>query len=385
MEVIYLDNAASTWPKPHRVKEAMVECLDQYAANPGRGSHQMAIQAAKVITEARKNLAELFMIRNPLDIAFFSNATTALNQGIIGLLNEGDHVVTTALEHNSVRRPLEFLRRTKGVTVSYVAPRLDYSFYPSDFAAEMTAATKLVVVSHASNVTGMIVPVEEIGRIAREKGIPFMVDASQTAGCIPIDVEKMGIDLLAFPGHKGLYGPQGTGGLYIHPRLDLLPLYYGGTGNQSERVDQPDTRPYRYESGTLNTVGIAGLAAGIRFVLETGVEKIRERELRLTRLCLEELERIEGVTLIGPPRQTERVGVVSFSLQGVEPEELAHILDREFNIAVRAGYHCSPLAHQTAGTFETGGTIRISFGFFNTEEDVQRLVLAIREISNAFT
>jgi len=379
MKTIYLDNAASTWPKPPQVKQAMVECLDEYAANPGRGGHQLAMRASKALYFTRSKLAQLFNVSNPNDIVFTSNATSALNQGIKGLLRPKDHVITTTLEHNSVRRPLEYLKSTKEIEISYVAPRKDFSFDITDFEKQIKSNTALIVVTHSSNLTGTLVPIKEIGSICKKYHIPFMVDASQTAGVFPIDVQSMNIQLLAFPGHKGLYGPQGTGGLYIDPQLELEPLYHGGTGSHSEWIEQPSTRPDRYESGTANTVGIAGLGAGVNFILETGLETIREKEMLLTTELLERLEGISGVNLYGQVKDIERSAVVAFNIKGLDASEAAFILDKQYQIAVRAGYHCTPLGHETMGTMNEGA-IRASFGYFNEMSDVDALEIAVREI-----
>ncbi|MGC5326492.1 aminotransferase class V-fold PLP-dependent enzyme [Brevibacillus sp. SYSU BS000544] len=381
---IYLDNAASSWPKPPGVKEAMAEVIDQFAANPGRGGHALAIKASKVLFRTRMQLSRLFGIKNPNDLFFYLNATQALNQAIKGfLLEEGDHVVSTSIEHNSVRRPLEYLKRTRKIEVTYVRPREDQQFYADDFGQAITERTRLVVVSHASNLTGCILPIGEIGAITRSKGLAFLVDASQSAGVLPIDVDEMGIDMLAFPGHKGLYGPQGTGGLYVRSDIDLEPMIHGGTGSQSEAIDQPTTRPDRYESGTANTVGLAGLLAGVNFVLEKGVEEIHRHEWELAKHAIMQLTQIPGVTVYGPNPDIERVGVVPFNIQGADASEVSYILDQQYNIATRAGFHCTPLAHQTAGT-ETLGAVRASFGVFNTVEDVNQLIVAIKEIAEVF-
>lgn len=381
MRLIYLDNAASTWPKPPEVKEIMVECLEQYGANPGRGGHQMAMKASKVLFYTRVKLAKLFNVSNPNDIIFTSNATSALNQGIKGWLKSGNHVITTTLEHNSVRRPLEYLRQKDGVEISYVKPREDYTFAMEDFEKEFNQQTSLVIVNHASNLVGTIVPIKELGELCRKYKVPFMVDASQSAGVFPIDVQAMNIQLLAFPGHKGLYGPQGTGGLYIDPKMDLEPLLHGGTGSHSESLEQPTTRPDRYESGTANTVGIAGLGVGVDFVLKTGVDQIREKEMKLTYKLIEGLEKLEGVQVYGQDKNIERAAVVAFSIEGLDASESAYILDQQYGIAVRAGYHCTPLGHETIGTMNQGA-IRASFSYFNEMEDVEALILAVQEITD---
>lgn len=383
MAIIYLDNAASTWPKPQAVKEMMGEAIEDYAANPGRGGHTLAMKASKTVFRTRVQLSRLFGIQNPNNLFFYMNATQALNQAIKGFLKPGDHVVSSSVEHNAVRRPLEYMRRTAGVEVTYVEPREDHLFHPDDFEKAFQPNTRLLVVSHASNLTGVILPIAELGALAKKHGIVFLVDASQSAGVLPIHVEEMNIDMLAFPGHKGLYGPQGTGALYAHGDIDLEPLLHGGTGSQSESIDQPTTRPDRYESGTVNTVGIAGLLAGVTYVMDKGVENIRQHEWQLTKRTISELKQIPGVEVYGPGIETERVAVVSFNIDGVDASEVSFILDQQYGIATRSGYHCTPLGHQTAGT-EQKGSVRASFGIFNTEKDVEALVQAVKEIASAF-
>lgn len=377
--VYYFDHAASSWPKPPMVIEAMTKCVQEYAANPGRGSHLMAVQASRVLFDARKQLAKLFHISNPNDIAFTPNTTEALNLAIKGFLKEEDHVISTGIEHNSVRRPLEYLARTRKVKVTYIPANAKGYIDLSDLKKEITAKTKLVVCSHSSNLLGTILPVGEIGNICKAHGIKFLVDAAQTAGILPIDVQAMGIDLLAFPGHKGLLGPQGTGGLYISPDIDLEPLIHGGTGSQSEAIDQPAVRPDRYESGTHNTPGIAGLAEGVKFVQQVGVENIHRKEWELTQQLMEGLMKIEGLELFGPDLGEEKTGIVSFRMRGTDASEIAFILDQSFQIAVRSGFHCTPLAHQSAGTYETG-SVRASVGYFTTAQEVDVLVSSVKEI-----
>lgn len=377
--LVYLDNAATSWPKPPAVWEAMERAMRESAANPGRGSHAMAVKASRTLFDTRKRLAKLFRIANPNDIAFTNNTTHALNMAIQGLLRPGDHVVATTLEHNSVRRPLEALKRKLGITVTYVKTdecgRLDLK----QVASAMNERTRLVAAAHSSNLLGSIVPVADLGEIAKRGGAKLLVDAAQSAGVLPIDVGGMGIDLLAFPGHKGLLGPQGTGGLYIHPDVDLEPLMHGGTGSKSEAPEQPTVRPDRYEAGTPNTVGIAGLGAGVDFVLEMTVERIHERERQLTHSLMEGLLRIPGVKILGPALGEERTAIVSFLLGGVDPSEMAFLLDSEFGIAVRAGFHCTPLGHETAGSYETGA-VRASPGYFTTESEIVSIIEAVERI-----
>jgi len=381
--VIYLDNAASSWPKPPGVAEAMAEAVRDYAANPGRGSHRMAIRAGKTVAETRARLAKLFGIRNPNDVSFALNTTMALNMAIKGWVKPGDHVVCTAVEHNSVRRPLEALRRSSGVEVTYVETDEAGRLNLERLREALGRKTSLVVVGHASNLLGSILPLEDVVRLAHERGAVVLVDAAQTAGSIPIDVEAMGVDMLAFPGHKGLLGPQGTGGLYVRPDLELEPVLHGGTGSQSELPDQPDVRPDRYESGTVNTPGIAGLGEGIRYVLERTPEEIGRHERRLTERMMEGLAGISGLRLLGPAIGEPRVGIVAFVADFAESAEIAFILDQHYGIAVRSGYHCAPLAHRMAGTLETGA-VRASVGPFNTEADVDALVAAMHEIARHY-
>jgi len=383
MAIIYLDNAASTWPKPPAVKDMMAEAIEDYAANPGRGGHTLAMKASKTVFRTRVQLSRLFGIQNPNNLFFYLNATQALNQAIKGFLKPGDHVVSSSVEHNSVRRPIEFMRKTSQVEATFIEPRDDHHFYVEDFAKAIQPNTRLLVVSHASNLTGVILPVAELGKLAKERGITFLVDASQSAGVLPIHVEEMHIDMLAFPGHKGLYGPQGTGGLYVHNDIDLVPLIHGGTGSQSEAIEQPTTRPDRYESGTVNTVGLAGLHAGVSFVMEKGVENIRQHEWNLVKQTIAQLQEIPGVQVYGPGIETERVGVVAFNVGEVDASEVSFILDQQYGIATRSGYHCTPLGHQTAGT-EQRGAVRASFGIFNSDKDVEALIDAVKEISSAF-
>ena len=383
MAIIYLDNAASTWPKPPAVKDMMAEAIEDYAANPGRGGHTLAMKASKTVFRTRVQLSRLFGIQNPNNLFFYLNATQALNQAIKGFLKPGDHVISSSVEHNSVRRPIEFMRKTSQVEAAFIEPRDDHHFYVEDFSKAIRPNTRLLVVSHASNLTGVILPVAELGKLAKERGITFLVDASQSAGVLPIHVEEMHIDMLAFPGHKGLYGPQGTGGLYVHNDIDLVPLIHGGTGSQSEAIEQPTTRPDRYESGTVNTVGLAGLQAGVSFVMEKGVENIRQHEWDLVKQTIAQLQEIPGVQVYGPGIETERVGVVAFNVGEVDASEVSFILDQQYGIATRSGYHCTPLGHQTAGT-EQRGAVRASFGIFNSDKDVEALIDAVKEISSAF-
>lgn len=381
--VIYLDHAATSWPKPPAVTEAVINAMLNDAANPGRGSHAMAVRASRILFETRKHLAKLFNIKNPNDIAFTSNTTMSLNMAIKGWLKPGDHVIATSVEHNSVRRPLYYLEQTIGIEVTYVESDERGFLNLDDVANAIRPNTTLAVVNHSSNLLGTIMPVAEIAELTKKHGIKLLVDAAQSAGIIPVDVRAMGIDMLAFPGHKGLLGPQGTGGLYINPELDLVPLLHGGTGSQSEAREQPQVRPDRYEAGTQNTPGLAGLKAGVQYVLNETVQKIHTKEWTLTQRLLEGLKSVNGVKLMGPDLGEQRTGIVAFNLTGVDPSELSFILDQHYRIAVRAGFHCTPLAHACAGTTETGA-IRASVGVFTTNGEIDTLTMAIKEIAQQY-
>lgn len=377
--MIYLDNAATSWPKPESVYLTVDRVMRQAGANPGRSGHTMALAADRLVQEARQLTAQLFSALDPAQIIFTLNATDSLNLALKGLLQAGDHVVTSSMEHNALVRPLEALRKT-GVEVSKVAASPLAGVKAADIQNAIKSNTRLIAVSHASNVTGTLNDIEAIARVAGQAGVLLLVDAAQTAGIFPIDVRNMGIDLLAFPGHKALFGCQGVGGLYIDRRISLKPLREGGTGSKSESPEQPEEWPDRYESGTLNTPGIAGLGAGIRFILETGQEKIRQREEMLVDLLLAGLEKIPSVTLYGPPRGKQRAAVVSFRVPGIDPAEFSLILDRSFQIASRPGLHCAPDAHSTLGTIK-GGTVRLSPGYFTTEAEIEQCVQAVAAIA----
>jgi cysteine desulfurase family protein len=381
--VIYLDHAATSWPKPPAVTDAVVNAMLNDAANPGRGSHAMAVRASRVLFETRKQLAKLFNIKNPNDIAFASNTTMALNMAIKGWLKPGDHVIATSVEHNSVRRPLYFLEQTIGIEVTYVESDERGNLNIDDVANAIRPHTTLVVVNHSSNLLGTIMPVADIAELTRKNGIKLLVDAAQSAGIIPIDVKAMGIHMLAFPGHKGLLGPQGTGGLYIDPELELVPLLHGGTGSQSEALEQPQVRPDRYEAGTQNTPGLAGLKAGVQHVLNETVQNIHTKEWSLTQRLIQGLMPVKGVKLLGPELGENRTGIVAFNLQNVDPSELSFILDQHYQIAVRAGFHCTPLAHASAGTTATGA-IRASVGVYTTDMEIDALTDAIKEIAQQY-
>ena len=380
-ELIYFDNAATTFPKPAETLEAMARCLREAGGSPGRSGHRLSIEAGRVLFRARESLAGLFGVSDSLRIVLTKNATEALNIAVCGLLKPGDHVVTSGMEHNSVMRPLRALAPA-GVDLTVVACSPAGELDPEDVARAVRMETRAIVLTHASNVTGTIMPVAAVGRIAREREVLFCVDAAQTAGALPIDVQAMYIDLLAFTGHKSLFGPQGTGGLYVRDGLEreVRPIMRGGTGSHSEREEQPGFMPDCYESGTPNTVGAAGLDAGVGFVTARGIENIRAHEERLTGLFLAGVESIEGVKVYGPRDPSRRMPVVSIGLSGPDPAAVSLELDERFGIMTRPGLHCAPAAHNTIGTYPSG-TVRFSFGCFNTEGQVGRALEAIRELA----
>jgi cysteine desulfurase/selenocysteine lyase len=380
VKMIYLDNAATSWPKPEAVYRAMDDFMRHIGANPGRSGHGLSIEAGRAVYETRESLATLFTIDDPTRIILTCNATEAINLVIKGLLQPGDHAITSGLEHNSVMRPLRAVEQ-RGVEVTVVKCSPEGILYPPHIEQAIRSNTRLVALNHASNVVGTLLPVAEVGLIARRRGVRFLVDAAQTAGCCPIDVEAMNIDLLAFSGHKGLYGPQGTGGLYIRKGIEssIEPLKHGGTGSRSEFEYQPDFLPDKYESGTPNTVGLAGLGAGVRFVLNQG-GSIQKKEQELTSALLNGLRSIAGVVVHGDGIATSRVSVISFNISGLTPSEVAIQLEDEHEILCRPGLHCAPTTHRTLGTFPQG-TVRLSPGYFSSEEDIEVALQAVSRIA----
>lgn len=381
MSIIYFDNAATSWPKPPEINKAMQKYMRKIGANPGRSGHRLSVEAARVIYDAREKLAQLFSVADPLRIVLTKNATEALNIATLGFLKPGDHVITSGMEHNSVMRPLR-LAEARGVDLTVVSCDKEGLIDPARISGAIKKNTRAVFITHASNVTGGIMPVSDIGRITRKHGLVFCVDAAQTAGSYPIDVREMNVDLLAFTGHKSLCGPAGTGGLYIREGLEksIEPICVGGTGSRSEMEVQPDFMPDRYEAGTPNTVGIAGLQAGVDFVLSEGVEQIKNREESLVKMFMEGIGDLPGIIIYGPAFSGRRIPVVSFNITGRDPAAVALQLDDRYKIMSRAGLHCAPSAHKTIGTYPQG-TVRFSFSCFNTREQVARAVEALKKIS----
>jgi cysteine desulfurase family protein len=382
--VIYLDNAATSFPKAPGVAEAMLGALTEAGGNPGRSGHALAVAAQGVVNNTRRQLAALLGAPDPSRVVFTANATEALNLALFGLLQPGDRVVTTGLEHNALVRPLAALAH-RGVMVDWLAGAPDGTIDLDDLTRALRARpTRLVAMTHASNVAGTILPAREAARQAHDHGALFLLDAAQTAGALPIDVRELEPDLLALPGHKGLLGPPGTGALYVASNVTLTPLRYGGTGIRSEDEQMPEELPERLEAGTLNTVGLAGLGAALRFLSERGVAAVRVHEMALTKRMLAGLRDIPGLRIHGVADPTRQVATVSISLRGWEPIDLAAVLDSSFGIAVRAGLHCAPVAHCTLGTLP-GGTVRLSAGCFTTEDDIEQAVSALKQLTTAST
>lgn len=372
--MIYLDNAATSFPKPQQVYDEVLNCMKNYAANPGRGSHDMSIKAESKIIETREEISRLFNIKSPLNIIFTSNATEALNIAIKGILKKGNHVISTIIEHNSVLRPLSSMSRN-GVEVTFLGVNQEGYVDLKVIKKAIKKNTKAIIINHASNVLGTIQHIQEIGQIAKESGVIFIVDASQSAGVIPIDVVRDNIDILAFPGHKGLFGPPGTGGLYLRKGITLRCYTEGGTGSQSNLINQPDFLPDRFESGTINTPGIAGLCEGIKFIKKVHIENIKKHENVLIEHLIEELLKIPEIIVYGGTDYKNRASVVSINIEGIDSSYVGYFLNKK-GIAVRTGYHCAPLIHSIIGTVNRG-TVRISPGYFNSVEDIDDLIKAL--------
>ena len=376
--MIYLDNAATTLHKPPEVAEAVKQAI-LTAGNAARGAHCVSLAASRTVFETRQKLAQLFSCPRKDHVVFTMNSTEALNIAIYGLLSPGNHVISTDLEHNSVLRPLYDLQ-TRGVFVDFVpADRLGNVRY-EDFEALFRENTKAIVCTHASNLTGNVLDIVRISEIAHAHGALLIVDASQSAGVIPIDMQKMDIDVLCFTGHKGLMGPQGTGGLCIRPGIEIRPLLRGGTGVHSYDKNQPQAYPTRLEAGTLNSHGLAGLDAALDFLLAKSVEKIYARERLLMRRFYEAVRDIPGVMVYGDFSQDERAAIVALNIRDYDSSEVSDALFTDYGIATRPGAHCAPRMHEALGTVKQGA-VRFSFSYFNTEEEVDTAIRAVRELS----
>jgi cysteine desulfurase/selenocysteine lyase len=377
--MIYLDNAATSFPKPESVYQALDRFARTELANPGRAGHKMALAAEHVLDDARHLLNQLLHGEGPERFIFTLNCTDALNMAFKGVLAAGDHVVTTDLEHNSVSRPLRAMELAGRITLTRIAADKGGTIDPDAIKQALTPRTRLIALTHASNVLGTVQPVAEVGHLAREREVLFLVDAAQTAGVVPIDIQSMCIDLLAFPGHKSLLGPTGTGALYVGPAAIVGAWREGGTGGDSSSETQPRDYPYFLEGGTPNVLGVAGLAAGIRYVTENGLEKIRRHEVELCDRLWKRLDEIGGYEVYGHRDLERRIGTLSFRSEALPATEIGGILDQAFDIAIRPGLHCAPYIHRAIGSFPDGA-VRVSPGAFNSTDDVDRLADALAEI-----
>jgi cysteine desulfurase family protein len=376
--MIYLDNAATSWPKPPEVLKAMTDALERSGGNPGRSGHRLSIAAARVIYDTREEIAQFFGIGDPLRVIFTGNATHAINLVLRGMLKPGDHVVTSSMEHNAVMRPLRSLER-QGVHLNIVPCASDGSLDVRDLEEAINSTTRLVVLTHASNVIGTILPVAEIASIAHQAGALLLADAAQTAGTIPINMLEMGIDLLAFTGHKELQGPPGIGGLVIADKVDVSqiePLIRGGTGSRSDSEEQPVDLPDKFEGGTANVAGIAGLGAGLKWITDRGIDEIRHHLKKLNQTLIEGLSDIQKIKVYGTLDTERSVAVISFTVDGMRVSEIGLRLDEEFGVLSRVGLQCAPAAHKTIGSFPEG-TVRLAPGVFTTMDDIQEAIQAI--------
>lgn len=378
--IIYLDNAATTFPKPREVLDGMVDAYGRFGVNPGRSGYDLCVVAGDLVLETRKQLTAFFHGTDPARLVFAANATDALNLALLGMLGPGDHAITTTVEHNSVIRPLNHLRRDRGVEVDFVPLGTDFRLDPADIAKRFRKHTKVVVVNHGSNVIGTIQPVAAIGRLCRERGVRLVIDAAQTAGVVPIDVAAMQIDVVAFTGHKSLLGPTGTGGLYVDAGVEVRTTRFGGTGVHSANPFHLEEYPHRLEAGTGNVLGIAGLHFAQAYIAQRGMGEIYRHEMALFARLQAGLQAIEGVTLHGTTRLDERLPVLSFTVAGLDPSDVGTMLDVDYNIAARSGLQCAPLIHQQMGTGERG-TVRLSVGPMNQDAHIDRALQAVAEIA----
>ncbi|MHB8953691.1 MAG: aminotransferase class V-fold PLP-dependent enzyme [Pirellulaceae bacterium] len=382
---IYLDNAATSWPKPEAVYEAVDRYQRELGATAGRGAYREADEVDRRVRLTRQRLVEFLGARDAHRIIFTANGTESLNLALHGLLRPGDHVITSVVDHNSVLRPLRFLMEQRGIEVDRIACDACGVIDPQAVERALRPTTRLIALVHASNVTGALQPVAEVGQIAAARGVFYLVDAAQSLGHMPIDVTHIGADLLAAPAHKGLLGPSGLGILYVAPGCEqhLLPLRQGGTGTQSDEDRQPDALPDKYEPGNLNVPAVVGLCEAIAYLEQFGLDEVRRHAQRLTARMLEGFAEVGGVTVYGPQDATRQLGVVSISVAGVDPRVVAALLDSTHRIQVRAGIQCAPLMHQALGTTELGGTVRFSMSVFTTQQEVDAAVEAVAAIARS--
>lgn len=382
-DLIFLDNGATSFPKPEEVYSFMDHFYRNFGVNPGRSGYDLCMETGELIEETRGMLTKFFNGTDPNRLCFSYNSTDALNLIINGLLQEGDHAITTHIEHNSVLRPLYHLYKFNNVELDYIPFDSKGFVDPDEFPKKFKKNTKLVVVNHASNVIGTIQPVNEIGRYCREHDIPFAIDASQSAGKIPVDMEDLNVDIVAFTGHKSLLGPTGIGGLYVREGIEVRHTRAGGTGVRSAARTHLDEYPYRLEYGTLNTMGVAGLHAGIKWIEKKGLDKLHHEEMRLTAKLRDGLKDVEGVTLYCQEDLNDHISVFLFNVDGLEALNTGTILDVDYNIASRTGLHCAPLVHERLGTDKIRGAVRFGVGPFNTEDQIKLAVQAVREIAES--
>jgi cysteine desulfurase family protein len=378
--LIYLDNGATSFPKPDEVYTFMDSFYRNFGVNPGRSGYDLCMETGDLVDKTRKLITDFFNGNDPKRLCFSYNSTDALNLIIFGVLKKGDHAITTTLEHNSVLRPLYHQNKFNGVEVDYVPFGTNGFIDPDEIKNKIKANTRLVIINHASNVIGTIQPLEAIGRICRERGVTFAIDASQSAGKVPIDMEQHHIDIIAFTGHKSLLGPTGTGGLYVRDGVEIRHTRAGGTGVRSAERMHLDEYPYRLEYGTGNVVGIAGMYAGLKWIEEKGMDTIHKQEMRLTRILRDGLNELDGVVLYCQNELTDHIAVISFNVDGMEALNVGTLLDGEYDIACRTGLHCAPLVHEQLGTDRIGGAVRIGIGPFNTEDHIRTAIEAIGEI-----
>ncbi|MBC7348511.1 MAG: aminotransferase class V-fold PLP-dependent enzyme [Candidatus Aminicenantes bacterium] len=379
MNIIFLDNGATSYPKPEEVYQFMDYFYRNFGVNPGRSGYDLCLETGDMVENTRKMLTEFFNGYDPNRLCFGYNSTDALNLTIFGLLEPGQHAITTTIEHNSVLRPLYHLS-LQGVEVDYVPFDSRGFVDPDDIRKKIKKNTRLVVINHASNVIGTVQPVKEIGRICKEQGVLLVIDASQSAGKVPIDMKDMNVDVVCFTGHKSLLGPTGIGGLCVAEGVDIKITRAGGTGVRSAQRTHLEEYPYRLEYGTLNVLGVAGLQAGVKWVLQKGLDNIHHQEMELTRMLVNGLKEVDGVTLYCQDDLTDHISVIAFNVDGMEAQDVGIMLDADYNIACRTGLHCAPLVHEQLGTDKIKGAVRFGIGPFNTEEHIKAAIEAVKEI-----
>ncbi len=378
-KIVYMDNAATTWPKPEAVKVAIAHFYEHFTGSEGRAGHGMALKASREVFETRELLASLFNVSDSERVIFTTNATHAINYSLMGLIRKGDHVICSGIEHNAVYRPLKYLERQGIIELSIIPYKKDTGLDMDSLKDAIRPATRLVITTHASNVNGCILPIKCIGEICKQNKITFIVDAAQTAGFIPIDMQKDNIDILIFSGHKKLYGPTGIGGLCLNVGTDIETLIHGGTGSKSESGEHPSFYPDKLEAGTPNTLGINGLKAGVNFILDKGIEFIRKSQTELVNDLFYKLTQIDEVITFTPSLYEERIPLISVNVKNITSSDLAYKLDKEYGIMTRAGLHCAPLAHKSLNTFPLG-TVRLSLGIFNTPDDIDYTIESLKSI-----